>query len=280
MPQNAFFLWTHDLLVSQKTMQRHFFSTLHPLSSVIFATATVLAFLLLRNSRLNFHCYTEREATPTQKSAQKRAATSRDFLRERLQSAFTLANQLHWIAQSEGYLHTPSFFGYRKVIFIHFCLFCYRKVTFIQFCLFCFRKVFFIHFGLFCYWVVQAGLSPLTFIWHRLSPLDVLTSSAYFLHNGRRWQWILKVTAPTLQAFLKAFFPQPARKPGKDTFHPSSPFPVALVNTTAVALVLLCTSMFNCHCYAQRLLRNQPGMWQLQSFVTSGVEDYNGHSLM
>ena len=75
-------------------MQRPFFSTLHPLSTVIFATATVLAFILLRNSRFNFHCYTQREATPTQKSAQKCAATSHDILRERLQSAFSLANQL------------------------------------------------------------------------------------------------------------------------------------------------------------------------------------------
>ena len=31
---------------------------------VIFATATVLAFVLLRDSRFNFHCYTQREATP------------------------------------------------------------------------------------------------------------------------------------------------------------------------------------------------------------------------
>ena len=94
MPQNAFFLRTRDLLVSQKTTQRHFFSTLHPLSTVIFATATVLAVVLLRDSRFNFHCYTQREATATHKSARKYAATSRDFLRERLQSAFTLANQL------------------------------------------------------------------------------------------------------------------------------------------------------------------------------------------
>ena len=75
------------------------FSTLHPLSMVIFATATVLAFVLHRNSRFNFLCYTQREATPTQKSAQKCAVTSRDVLRERLQSAFTLANQLRQIAQ-------------------------------------------------------------------------------------------------------------------------------------------------------------------------------------
>ena len=99
MPQNTFFLRTCDLLVSPKTTQRHFFSTLHPLSTVIFATATVLAFVLLRECRFSFHCYTQREATPTQKLARKCAATSRDFLCERLQSAFTLANQLRWIAQ-------------------------------------------------------------------------------------------------------------------------------------------------------------------------------------
>ena len=66
---------------------------------VIFATATVLAFVLLRNSRFSFHCYTQREVTPTQKSARQCAANSRDFLHKRLQSAFTLANQLRWIAQ-------------------------------------------------------------------------------------------------------------------------------------------------------------------------------------
>ena len=69
MPQNAFFPRNCDLLVSQKTMQRHFFPTLHPLSPVIFATATVVVFVLLRNSWFNFHCYTQCEATPTQKSA-------------------------------------------------------------------------------------------------------------------------------------------------------------------------------------------------------------------
>ena len=98
MPQNAFFLRTRDLLVNQNNAKT-LFSTLHPLSMVIFATATVLAFVLLRDSRFNFHCYTQCEATPTQKSAQKCAATSHNFLRERLQSTFTLANQLRWIAQ-------------------------------------------------------------------------------------------------------------------------------------------------------------------------------------
>ena len=47
------------------------FFILHPLSLVIFATAAVVAFVLLVNSRFNFHCYTQREPTPTQKSARK-----------------------------------------------------------------------------------------------------------------------------------------------------------------------------------------------------------------
>ena len=37
-----------------------------------FANATITAFFLLRNSTFNFHCYTQREAMPTQKSARKR----------------------------------------------------------------------------------------------------------------------------------------------------------------------------------------------------------------
>ena len=71
MPQDAFFQWTRNLLVSQKMTQRHFFP--HPPSPfpVIFATAAVVAFVLLRNSRFNFHRYTQHEATPNQKSARK-----------------------------------------------------------------------------------------------------------------------------------------------------------------------------------------------------------------
>ena len=71
MPQNAFFSWNCNLLVSKKMMQRHFFPTLHPLSLVLLATAIVVAFVLLHNSRFNFHCYTQREAMPTQKSCAK-----------------------------------------------------------------------------------------------------------------------------------------------------------------------------------------------------------------
>ena len=128
MPQNAFFLRTRDLLISPKTIQRHFLFTLHPLSTVISATATVLAFVLLRNSNFNFHCYTQREATPTQKSARKCAATSRDFFRERLQSAFTLANQLRWIAQYWTAFH-------RKVVYyVALRLYCSLLYPTVLFC--------------------------------------------------------------------------------------------------------------------------------------------------
>ena len=51
-PKTHFFLRTRDLLVSQKTTQSHFISTLYSLSTVIFATATVLAFVLLRDSMM------------------------------------------------------------------------------------------------------------------------------------------------------------------------------------------------------------------------------------
>ena len=41
------------------------------------------------------------------------------------------------------------------------------------------------------YWAIGGGLlTPLTSAQHRLNPLAAFTSGAYFLHNGRRWQWI------------------------------------------------------------------------------------------
>ena len=70
MPQTHFF---HKLVIfwSAEKWRKDSFSTLHPLFPVIFASATVVAFALLHNSRFSFHCYTQREATPTQKMAQK-----------------------------------------------------------------------------------------------------------------------------------------------------------------------------------------------------------------
>ena len=70
MPQNAFFPQTRDLLVSQKLCKDTFFHLSSP-SPVIFANATVVAFLLLHKSRFNFHCHTQHEPTPNQKSARK-----------------------------------------------------------------------------------------------------------------------------------------------------------------------------------------------------------------
>ena len=64
-------LCTCTLLVSQTTMQRHLFSIQHHLFPIMLANATVVAFVLHRNSRFNFHCYTQREAMSTQKWAQK-----------------------------------------------------------------------------------------------------------------------------------------------------------------------------------------------------------------
>ena len=97
MPQNAFLPWTHDLLVSKTTTQRHFFSTLHPLSPVIFATATVVAFVLLRNSTsIVIHSMKQRLLRNQSGSD---TVTSCDILRKRLQRALICANQLHWTAQ-------------------------------------------------------------------------------------------------------------------------------------------------------------------------------------
>ena len=90
---------TCNLLISQTTMQRHFSPTLHPTSPIIFATATEVAFVLLRISWFNCHCCTEHEATPTQKLAQKWCCSLSQFLRERLQRSFTRTNQLHWTTQ-------------------------------------------------------------------------------------------------------------------------------------------------------------------------------------
>ena len=89
-PKTHFFYELAIFWSAKKLCKDFFFHTLHPLSTVIFATATVLAFVLLCNSRFNLHCYTQHEAMPTQKLAQKCTATSGDVLHERLQSVFIL----------------------------------------------------------------------------------------------------------------------------------------------------------------------------------------------
>ena len=74
-------------------MQRHF--PLLPLSPEIFATATVVAFdsfAILGSTSIVIHSVKQRLLRNQPGSD---AATSRDFLSERLQRAFTHANQLH-----------------------------------------------------------------------------------------------------------------------------------------------------------------------------------------
>ena len=80
-------------------MQRHFFPTLHPLSPVIFATATVATFVLLDilgSTSIVTHSIKQRLL---RNQPGNDAVTSHNFLRERLQRAFTCANQLHGTAQ-------------------------------------------------------------------------------------------------------------------------------------------------------------------------------------
>ena len=61
---------TCNLLVCRRMMQT-LFSILHHRSPIIFANTTVVAFVQLRKPPFNFHCYTQREAMPIQKLAQK-----------------------------------------------------------------------------------------------------------------------------------------------------------------------------------------------------------------
>ena len=89
--QNAFFFFftrTRGLLVCLETIAKTLFPHRPSLliSPVILANATVAASALHRSSRFNFHCYTQRKPTPTQKSAREvAAATFRDFSHKRLQ---------------------------------------------------------------------------------------------------------------------------------------------------------------------------------------------------
>ena len=99
-------------LVSQKLMQRHFFFTLHPFSPVIFATSTVMATVLLRYSRFNFHCCTQRKAMPTQKSAWKWCYDLSRLLARKITKGIHLCKP----ASLNHPMHV-FFLGYVKVLF-------------------------------------------------------------------------------------------------------------------------------------------------------------------
>ena len=93
------------------------FSTLYHLSPIIFAPATVVAFVLLHSFRLNFHCYTQHEPKAySEISLEVTAATFCNFLCERLRRAFTRAHQLHWAARYANKKHKFS-----KHEFLQYC---------------------------------------------------------------------------------------------------------------------------------------------------------------
>ena len=72
MPKTAFFFNTFTIFWwAGKWCRKTFFPILHHFHPVILANTAVLAFVLLCNSKFSFHCYTQHEPTPTQKSTQK-----------------------------------------------------------------------------------------------------------------------------------------------------------------------------------------------------------------
>ena len=54
------------------------------------------------------------------------------------------------------------------------------------------------------YWAVQVGLTPLTFAWHRLSPLAVLLPVHTFFTMEGGDSKFMNFTLPALKAFLEA----------------------------------------------------------------------------
>ena len=85
------------------------FSTFHHLAPVFFATVTVLALVLLGNSRLNFHYYTQHEPKAySEISLEVTAVTFHNFL--------CCANQLHWTAQYANIMQKIS-----KRKFLQYC---------------------------------------------------------------------------------------------------------------------------------------------------------------
>ena len=89
---------------------------------------------------MGFYCYTQHDATPTQKSAQKCTVTFHNFLRERLQSTFI--GQIGVIAPSikklirpgKGFM-LPSRFSLKRIFFFFFyslCLFIFLIFYFLE----------------------------------------------------------------------------------------------------------------------------------------------------
>ena len=94
-----------------------------------------------------------------------------------------------------------------------FCYIVYSSVMYMCFC-FCVTDLFICVFFS-CWCIHQLGyycavrvllLTPLNFLWHHWSPLVVFTSSVYFLHNGRRWQWTREVYSTKFKGIFESLW--------------------------------------------------------------------------
>ena len=113
MPQNAFFPQIRDLLDSQKLTQRQFFPPSIPFPQQFLQLQQwwhLYCFAILGLTSIVIHSVKQRLLRNRPGSD---AATSRDFLRERLQRAFTCANQLHWTVKQTNEWPTDQWETYR-----------------------------------------------------------------------------------------------------------------------------------------------------------------------
>ena len=157
---------------------------------------------------------------------------------------------------------------------------------------------------------MQAGLlPPLTFIRHRLSPLDAFTSGTYFFTMEGGDSEFANFTVSTLKAFLKNVFGnkqelgEPVARAGKpqNLFFPRTRDLLVNRKTTqrhffsilhhlsfvifanAAAVVAFLNSRFNVHCYKQcepKPTQKSAWKWHLRSFATSRAKNYDRHSLV
>ena len=98
-------IFPHELAIfwsAKKRRKDTFFPHPPSPSPAIFASATVVAFVLLRNSRFNFHCYTQREATPSPLNSWSNAYST-ELVKQRL---------LHWTREA-----TPTPLSYSSVAY-------------------------------------------------------------------------------------------------------------------------------------------------------------------
>ena len=120
MPQNAFFSTNLQSSGQPKNNADTFFSTLHPLSTVIFATATVLAFVLLRDigSVSVIHSVKQRLLRNRPGSALRPLATScaKDYNRIHSSKPASLNRPIYIVLVSKGcsdcsYTHSTCQYG-------------------------------------------------------------------------------------------------------------------------------------------------------------------------